>query len=52
MSFWGERYDKEDVWDDIKYWFQNPVTPEEQAMREQEKQRYIDYILDIAYPNN
>ena len=53
MSFYAEKFEKsgeETIWDDLKYWLQNPVTPEEQAERDSENQKYIDYILNKAFP--
>ena len=36
MAFYGERFkrpDEEDIWDELKYWLQHPVTAEEKALK-------------------
>ena len=43
MAFWSERFrrpDEDDIWEELKYWLQNPVTETEQALRDKEKQEY------------
>ena len=52
MAFYGERFrrpDEEDIWEELKYWLQNPITEHEQAVRNQEIQNYIDVIMKKAF---
>ena len=52
MSFWSEKFKKssdEDIWEELKYWCENPVTEAEQAERDKETQAWIDYILNKAF---
>lgn len=53
MAFWSERFrrpDEDDIWEELKYWLQNPVTETELALRDKEKQEYINSIMDLAFP--
>ena len=50
--FWGEQFEdpnEEDIWDELKYWYQNPITEAEQKARDKEIQDYIDVILEKAF---
>ena len=52
MAFYGERFenkDSETIWDELKYWLQNPITEHEQAVRDKEIQNYIDAIMKKAF---
>ena len=52
MAFYSEQFKKpgdEDIWEELKYWYQNPITEAEQAKREEETQAWIDYILNKAF---
>ena len=52
MGFYGERFkraDEEDIWEELKYWLQNPITEKEQAVRDKEIQNYIDAIMKKAF---
>ena len=52
MTFWLDRFkkdDKEDIWEELKYWLVNPITEEEQAERNQEINNYIDAVLKKAF---
>lgn len=44
MSFWKE--DKnDDIWEDFRYWLENPITEKEQEMRDKEIKDYINASL-------
>ena len=50
--FWGERFEnpnEESIWDELRYWYQNPITEAEQKARDKEIQDYIDVILEKAF---
>ncbi len=50
--FWGERFqgpDEEDIWEELKYWLENPITEEEQAERDCEINNYVNTILKKAF---
>ena len=50
--FWGERFEnpnEESIWDELRYWYQNPITEAEQKTRDKEIQDYIDVILEKAF---
>ena len=52
MAFWSEQFkasDEEDIWEELKYWYQNSITEAEQAERDKESQAWIDYILNKAF---
>ena len=52
MAFYGERFENkesETIWDELKYWLQNPILAEEQAVRDKEIQNYIDAIMKKAF---
>ena len=52
MAFYGERYDsndEENIWTELKYWLENPITEEEQAERDCEINNYVNAILKKAF---
>lgn len=52
MTFWLDRFkkdDEEDIWEELKYWLENPITEEEQAERNNEINNYIDAVLKKAF---
>ena len=52
MTFFGERFrrdDEEDIWEELKYWLENPVSETEKAERDNEINNYIDAVLKKAF---
>ena len=52
MAFWLDRFrkdDQEDIWEELKYWLENPITEEEQAERDCEINNYVNAILEKAF---
>lgn len=41
MSFWNAKKDDE-IWDELKYWMENPLTEEEAKVREKEINDYVN----------
>ena len=41
--------DDEEIWDDFNYWLENPITEEEQALRDKEINDYINAVLNKMY---
>lgn len=41
--------DDEEIWGDFKYWLENPITEEEQALRDKEINDYINAVLTKMY---
>lgn len=41
MSFWNSDKDDE-IWNELKYWIENPVTEEENKMYEKEINNYVN----------
>lgn len=52
MNIRKNRMRDDKLWDELKYWLANPVTEEEQNMRDREEQRYINTVLDKAFSDN
>lgn len=54
MAFYGERYDnndEENIWSELKYWLENPITKAEQTERDNEINNYIDAVLKKIFGN-
>ena len=52
MTFGLDRFrkdDEEDIWEELKYWLENPITEEEQAERDCEINNYVNAILEKAF---
>ena len=51
-DIFGERFrrdDEEDIWEELKYWLENPVSETEKAERDNEINNYIDAVLKKAF---
>ena len=52
MTFYGEKFEdkgQETIWDELKYWLENPVTESERLEREKELKAYTDMLLEKAF---
>ncbi|MCM1004250.1 MAG: hypothetical protein NC408_07915 [Candidatus Gastranaerophilales bacterium] len=39
----------DELWDELRYWAENPVTEEEQEMRNKEINDYVNAVLNKMY---
>ena len=50
MSFWNAKKDDE-IWDELKYWIENPLTEEETKVREKEINDYVNSRIAQMFQN-
>ena len=41
--------ENEEIWNDLKYWLENPITAAEQAERDSEMNDYINAVIEKAF---
>jgi len=39
----------EEIWSDLKYWLENPITYEEEKKQQEAEKAYYDYLLEKAF---
>lgn len=44
----GLRNDNE-IWDELRYWLANPITKEEQVVRDKEINSYVNYVIENMF---
>ena len=49
MRIRKNRLRDDELWDDLKYWLENPITEEEENLRKQTEENYINAVLDKAF---
>lgn len=48
MTIWNEDPNDE-IWEDLRYWLANPVTEEEQRIRDKEITEYVNSVVDKMF---